>query len=197
MTRPLAFAAGVTSALAAWTWYASAAHTFTGHMAVHLIVVAIAAPLLASGTAGTWFDPRLPGSPIAASIVELLVVWTWHLPRLHEAARHSDAVWMFEQATFLLSGWWFWRSLLDHRGRVIPALAASGVLALAMTLAHMTLLGALLALAPRPFVAHGGTLADQQLGGVLMLVVSAVVYGTAGLVLTAHLLRTRPDGAHV
>ncbi len=197
MRRHLARAAGVASALAAWIWYASTTHAFTSHMAVHLIVVAGAAPLLAWGMAGTRLDPRVPSSPIGASIVELIVVWAWHLPRLHEAARHSEAVWMLEQATFLLSGWWFWRSLLDRRGHVTPALAASGVIALAMTLAHMTLLGTLLALAPRPFVVHAGTLADQQLGGVLMLVVSAVVYGTTGLVLTSRLLRAGPDGARV
>jgi putative membrane protein len=56
---------------------------------------------------------------------------------------------------------------------------------------HMTLLGALLALAPRPlYHAHASAaLADQQLGGALMLTVGGVVYLGGGLVLATTLIR--------
>jgi hypothetical protein len=63
--------------------------------------------------------------------------------------------------------------------------------ALLLTFAHMTLLGAALALGPRLLYAHdthGATLADQQGGGALMLVVSAVVYLAGALGLTRVLL---------
>jgi putative membrane protein len=63
----------------------------------------------------------------------------------------------------------------------------------------MTLLGALLVLAPRPLypLAHGGqgifatALLDQQLGGTVMLAVGGVSYLLGGLWLTAGLLRDR------
>jgi putative membrane protein len=69
---------------------------------------------------------------------------------------------------------------------------------LLLTSMHMTLLGALLALSPRPLYPHlhgaaGLTpLADQQLGGAIMLLVGGVSYLLGGLALTVGLLRGRP-----
>ena len=60
---------------------------------------------------------------------------------------------------------------------------------------HMTLLGALLALTPRPLYAHAGgsrgltPLEDQHLGGAIMLLVGGLSYLAGGLWLTAGLLR--------
>ena len=56
------------------------------------------------------------------------------------------------------------------------------------------MLGALLALTPRPLYAHAAgsgltPLADQQLGGAIMLLVGGVSYLSGGLWLTAGLLR--------
>ena len=61
-------------------------------MALHMIVVAIVAPLLAVGIAGSRLDPveKAPAlfAAIPASLVELVVVWAWHAPALHHAAGH-------------------------------------------------------------------------------------------------------------
>ena len=68
---------------------------------------------------------------------------------------------------------------------------------------HMTLLGALFALTPRAlYAAHHGAgaaaLADQHLGGVIMLLVGGGSYMAGGLWLTARMLRTRlPDAEAV
>ena len=69
----------------------------------------------------------------------------------------------------------------------------NGLVALLLTFAHMTLLGALFALTPRPLYHTGlasqaAALADQQLGGVLMLVVSACSYIGGGLWMASRLL---------
>lgn len=205
MTRCLLAATGVATLAAAW-WgpiAALAAVSFTGHMARHLLLVALAAPLLAWGLAGRRLDPatRHPWllAAVPASMAEFVVVWAWHAPALHTAAREQPIVLAIEQLSFLLSGLWLWRSLLDARGHLHPAQAAPGVVALLLTFAHMTLLGAALALGPRLLYAHGAhgaTLADQQAGGALMLVVSAVVYLTGALGLTGVLLRApTPSGA--
>jgi putative membrane protein len=62
---------------------------------------------------------------------------------------------------------------------------------------HMTLLGVLLALAPRPLYGQGEVTClgltltarqDQELGGVLMLLVGAAVYLAGGVALLARLL---------
>lgn len=173
---------------------------FWAHMTMHMAVVALAAPLLALGVSGGRFDPvrRRPGPfhPIAASVVELVIVWAWHAPGLHHFARSSELGLVIEQGTFLGAGLLLWISAVggstsgDARGRR----AAAGVLGLLLTAMHMTLLGALLALATRPlFHATAATgltpLQDQHLGGAIMILVGGVVYLAGGLYLTVGLLR--------
>jgi putative membrane protein len=61
---------------------------------------------------------------------------------------------------------------------------------------HMTLLGALLALTPRPLYAHAAGFAgftaieDQHLGGAIMLAVGGASYLVGGLWLMAGLMRS-------
>jgi putative membrane protein len=172
---------------------------FFAHMTMHMGVVAVAAPLLALGAAGGRLDPvrKAPKlfAPVPASILELVVVWAWHAPALHHAARHSAAVLVVEQGMFLLSGLFVWLSAFggdSSRGR---SRRAAGVVGLLLTSMHMTLLGALLALSPRPLYAHAGGFAqlepleDQHLGGAIMLIVGGVSYLAGGLWLTVGLLR--------
>ena len=102
-----------------------ARHSFSAHMALHITVVAICAPLIAAGIANTRFDPvpRWPQlfAPIPASILELVAVWGWHLPALHQAARAQPAVMLVEQSAFLVSGLLLWMSALGGLGA--PAMA--------------------------------------------------------------------------
>jgi putative membrane protein len=176
---------------------------FAAHMTMHMGVVAVAAPLLALGLAGTRLDAtrRWPAlfAPIPWSIVELVAVWAFHTPALHHAARHSVAGLVIEQVTFLASGLLLWLSACGGRARG-GARSGAGVVALLLTSMHMTLLGALLALAPRPLYAHAAhsghadpgqldPLADQHLGGAIMLLGGGASYLMGGLWLTAALLR--------
>ncbi len=175
-------------------WAAAAQAGMVGHMAGHMIAVAVAAPLIALGLMDGRHDParRWPGvvTPLAMSLVELVTVWGWHLPALRMLADSSAAAMVVEQACFLIAGLLLWSAVLgtgrDRR--------AAGVGALLLTSMHMTLLGALIGLAPRPLypaMAHGmhDALADQQLGGVVMLMVGAASYFLGGLALLATLLR--------
>lgn len=175
-------------------WLAAAQAGMIGHMAGHMIAVAIAAPLLAFGLADSRFDParRWPQTvtPLAMSLVELATVWGWHLPALRMLADTHLAAMIVEQAMFLLAGWLLWAAVLGTG----PDRRAAGVGALLLTSMHMTLLGALIGLAPRPLypaMAHGmhDALADQQLGGVVMLMIGAASYFLGGLALLATLLR--------
>jgi putative membrane protein len=186
---------GVLVLAAAWLGPlpARAAHSFAAHMTVHMAVVAVAAPLLAIGAAGSPFDlaraaPRL-FAPIQASLVELLVVWAWHMPALHEAARQHTYVLVIEQATFLAAGFLLWIAACGgDRSR-----AGAGLVALLFTSMHMTLLGALFALAPRPLFHHGGagvaTLSDQHLGGAIMLLIGGASYLAGAMWLMSSVLR--------
>lgn len=164
-----------------------------GHMAGHMIAVAVAAPLLALGLTRTALDParRWPRvvTPMAMMLVELLIVWLWHLPAMRAAAL-SIPVLVIEQFCFLAAGLLLWSSVFHAPQRV------AGIGALLLTSMHMTLLGVLIGLAPRPLYPMGyhgpagiDALIDQQLGGVIMLMLGAASYFIGGLALLARLLR--------
>ena len=204
MTHPVPVALGVIVLAAAWLGPlpSLARGSFAAHMTMHMAVVAVAAPLLACGLANGRFDPArcAPGlfAPIAASIVELVVVWAWHMPALHHAARQQGAALALEQGTFLAAGLFLWLAAI---GGDAARRGAAGVAGLLFTSMHMTLLGALFALAPRPLYAHAAAagralpaLADQHLGGVIMLLVGGASYLAGGLWLTARVLGARPSG---
>lgn len=201
MRRILFFAGAATLAL---VWLGPlprlAQEAFYAHMTMHMGVVAVAAPLLALGIAGSSYDP-IPSfprlfMPIPASVLELVIVWAWHAPALHQTARHSAAGLAAEQVSFLAAGILVWLSAFGGRARRSRRQAALGVVGLLLTSMHMTLLGALLSLTPRPLYAHlEGTasltaLEDQHLGGAIMLLVGAVSYLLGGLGLTVSLLKS-------
>jgi putative membrane protein len=176
-----------------------AQQAFWAHMTMHMGVVAVATPLLALGVAGGRLDPvrQAPGlfAPIPASVLELIVVWAWHTPALHHAARHGLAGLVAEQGMFLLAGLLVWLSAFGGDAWQRGNRAAAGIVGLLLTAMHMTLLGALLALASRPLYAHAEVVAgltpleDQHLGGAIMLLVGGVSYLCGGLWLTVGLLR--------
>jgi len=81
--------------------------------------------------------------------------------------------------------------------------AGAGIFGLLFTSMHMTLLGALFALANRPLFQHAAepsslpaALADQHLGGSIMLLVGGASYLAGGLWLTAVMLRPQAGPAH-
>jgi putative membrane protein len=202
-------------------------------MLMHMGVVAVAAPLLAIGIAGGPLDP-VPAAPrffapIPISLLELVVVWAWHAPKLHDVARNSLGGLIAEQSMFLVCALLLWlaafsggstgsgvfaaaegsiRTTIFHRSKKEsqPLLAshdkgraAAGIVGLLLTMMHMVLLGALLALTPRPLYEHAEThshlspLEDQHLGGAIMLIGGGVSYLLGGLSLTVRLLRGDPN----
>ena len=176
---------------------------FFVHMIMHMGVVAVAAPFLAIGIAGGRLDPvpRFPRlfAPIPISLLELVVVWTWHAPGLHHVARHTVFGLVAEQSMFLGCGLLLWLSAFGGRLPLDADRAAAGVIGLLLTMMHMVLLGALLALTPRTLYAHHAghdashsgltPLEDQHLGGAIMLAGGGVSYLIGGLWLSVRLLR--------
>jgi putative membrane protein len=164
--------------------------SFTAHMLLHMTVVGLGVPLVAAGTL-----PKRPAAAgqsltVAASLIDLVVVWVWHAPHLHHASRSNGAVLALEQASFAAAAFLLWRTAL-----MAPPFA--GAVAMFMTAMHMTLLGALLGLAPRMLYmghgsgggGHGADLADQQLGAVLMMALGSVIYLGAAMALSGRALR--------
>lgn len=207
--RKLQLIGGLIVLAVGWTALAlqSVRYPFALHMTVHMAVVAIAAPLFALFLAGTRFDPvRLYPSwfpPLPVSLIELAVVWLWHTPLLHAAAQRSWAALVAEQLSFLIAGLWLWLAILGGTPAGRVSRGPMGIVALLLTLMHMTLLGAILALSPRvlyPRHHHhaiiGDPLGDQQLGGAIMLLIGGIVYMCAGLRLAFIAMSRETPGEH-
>lgn len=186
MTRAAALIAVGALALA---WFAPldrwTGAPFPTHMLAHMLLVAVAAPALVLAFPRAFARLRVP--VLAGAILEFLIVWGWHLPALHGAARTAGSWFLLEQALFLLGGLAVWAGAL----RAAEPLAGAG--ALLLTSMHMTLLGALLVLASKDlYAAFCGTPPDifgQRLGGLLMLGIGTPIYLVAGLWLAGLALR--------
>lgn len=174
-------------------------HAFFGHMIMHMLVVAVAAPFIAFGITGSSYDLTFQHpkffSPIPAATGELLIVWGWHAPMFHHYARNSTYGLILEQGSFLLAGVWVWLACLGGK----PQNKGAGVIGLLLTSMHMTLLGALISLSTRPIYNHHhsvgsfSVLEDQHIGGAIMLVVGGVSYLWGGLWLTMKILKEKGE----
>lgn len=190
---------------------------FSGHMAQHLLLIVVAAPLLAFGQPARAYAWALRGSgagasalrrghqladgPVASAlthpamllVITIGVTWTWHVPPLYDLAARREVVHGVEHVTMLgaaFAFWWRIRSL--ELGAPRRRVAAFFLLFAAMF--PELVLGAFIAFAGEPLYeshrlateARGGDpLADQQLGGLVMLMLGGVVY--AGVALTGLL----------
>src|SRR5690606_561961 len=128
-----------------------------------------------------------------ASLFEFVVIWGWHFPALHHLARSSTSGFIAEQASFLASGLLLWISAL-HRAQAGEDNRGAGVAALLLTSMRMSRLGTPLVLARRPLYEHGAAsagalLAEQQAGGILMLIGGGLPYLAGGLWLVWQLLQ--------
>lgn len=190
---------------------------FAAHMAQHLLLVLLLAPLLVLARTTlvvTMALPprlrrplgrvRLPVSTSAASVVGWAAValilhagtfWTWHVPRLYEGALRSDGVHAVEHATLVLGGVALWWLVADARGRHANA---AGVLAVFGAVLQSGMLAALLTFAGDawyPVHAAGAAawglsaLEDQHLAGGLMWFPGAPAYILGGTVVFFRWLR--------
>jgi putative membrane protein len=184
---------------------------FSIHMVEHELVMAVAAPLLALGRPGTAFAWLLPvrwrrglpkklrrsgirsvwaqlTRPVAATSLHGVAIWAWHAPALFDAAVADVTLHRLQHVSFLGTGLLFWWALLRHRN---AGLATAHLIA---TMLHTSILGAVIALAPRVLyrlqterAADWGMtpLQDQQLAGLLMWVPAGLVYAGAALLFFA------------
>jgi cytochrome c oxidase assembly factor CtaG len=189
-----------------WPLDALAEASLAAHMAQHMLLMAVAAPLLAVARPDAQIAAALPrqwsrrlGSAIAlwdraarprfAFSFHAACIWLGHAPAVIALTLSSSAFHTFHHMVLLASAilfWWAVRSRRRHPG--------AGVLWIFLTMLHTGLLGALLTFAPRPLypayavLAHDA-MADQQLAGLIMWVPGGALYLLAGLVHTAAWLR--------
>lgn len=178
MRRATSFAAGwaVLGLALVWPLDAFGEWLLSAHMAQHMLLAAVAAPLLVVGMARPISVAALPRrwvraaatpvrrlrdlriwqtafAPTAATALQAAVMWGWHAPPAMQAALQSDLVHYAMHASFLLAGWLFWSAVLrSRRDREIGE--AAGVIGLVATMVQMGLLGALLTFAEDPRYPH-------------------------------------------
>lgn len=164
---------------------------FAAHMTQHLLLIAIAAPLLVLGGA----EIRLP--PLAGWGLFVAVFLFWHWPAAFQWAARHPITEMLELTTILAAAVAFWSGVLGS-----GALNDGARALLAMTAAVLTdLPGVVMLFAPTAFCAmprenaalfHLTPLQDQQIAGLLMWVPANLVFFGAATWLFARWI----NGSH-
>lgn len=154
---------------------ALSAALFSARVVHHVLLVALAAPLLALA-----WPQRRARSPAPPFLLSTAVLWGWHWPPAYDLAMSNVGAYWIMQATLLASALAFWRAVL---GPAQPA--GSAMIFILGGYMQMALLGALLTFAPASLYAiHAfapldwgfSPLRDQQLGGLLMWVPAGLPY---------------------
>ena len=208
MRRPAAFIIGL---VALWAAAGSPLadmdhHLLTAHMAQHLLLMTVAAPLVLLGApAVTWPRGlnwmralgRVGDRPVFCWLAATATVIGWHVPALFELGMRSAGWHAFEQASFFVAGVLFWRPVI----RPSASLATSSRWGVPLYLFLATLpcdaLSAFLTFCGRVVYPHYlsmhrlfdiSPLADQECAGALMWVWVTFVYLAPAAVITIQLL---------
>lgn len=162
---------------------AASAALFSARVVHHLVLVAIAAPLLARAIR---LPVRLPLSAVA--FAHMAIFWFWHAPPAYATAFGSVWVYWLMQLSLLASAalfWLKWRAATQGQ-------AVSAALTLVAVASAMALLGAIITFAPAALYSPHATttlawhltpLEDQQLAGLIMWVPGALPYALALIML--------------
>lgn len=174
----------------------AAADSFALHMVQHELLMVVAPPLMILGRPFTALGAVAPRGllralawplripPPAAWLLHAAALWSWHAPRLFDAALAAPGIHALQHACFFFTALAFWWTVFR---RVRTGTAAIYVVT---TIIHSGALAALLTFAPAPLYA-GTTLEAQQLGGLIMWVPAGYALLLAGLVACNRLLEAR------
>ena len=189
------------------------------HMVQHILLIAVAPPLLVLSkpeVAWLWALPThwrrgmarhgplrsvlaflSPCTrPVPAALIHMAALWIWHSPMLFDAAVASDTLHWLEHVLFFGTALLFWRAVIKaHSGREA---AAAALIACFITLLQSGLLSALLSFAREALYHAPDTmdwgltdLEDQQLAGAIMSLPMCAIYLAAGLAMAFRLVTPR------
>lgn len=150
---------------------------FSARVVHHVLLVAVAAPLIALAR-----PSRRKGAAGLPFLIATATLWLWHLPAAYDAALGHVALYWVMQASLFGTALAFWRvafALPDGAGAgwVFAAYLAMGLLGAILTLAPDALYAAH---AMGPLLWGFEPLADQQLGGLIMWMPAGLVYAVWG-----------------
>ena len=195
------------------------------HMVQHVILVALAPPLLVlgawsrmpgwpsrgwpsdrRGTALGNHALRMLGGPTAASILYAVAIWAAHVPLIYQAALKDATTHVVVAYGLVAVSVVFWRAVIDATLNPRASRGGSALLALFSAMVQTGLLGALLVWSPTPwYPVFAGSAAiwgmtpleDQQLAGLIMWVPMGAIYLTAGLIVTMIVVFGRRMGVSI
>ncbi len=212
------FFAGMLVLFAALVWPIDAygAWLLSAHMGQHMLLIALAPPLLLAGRPFAALAAALPpralrlvhgmlhpltplfGRTLAiATLANVVVMWAWHAPGVFALVMRSEPMHWLMHASFLSAGLWLW-ALLWQRLRDDSTAAFSGAVSIVVVMMQMGFIGALLTFSQRILypvyadrAAELGMTAfdDQQLAGLIMWVPSSLPYLAGALWLLARGMR--------
>jgi len=165
----------------------------TAHMAQHLLLMIVAAPLILLGV-GSSFRLRWRPNLVVAWLAGSLTVIIWHVPVIFELALRSPFWHTFEHASFLVAGIVFWwpavHTSFDAHSWSLPIYFFLATLPCDALSAFLAFCGHVVYPPYTSGHRHFGLspLDDQALAGALMWVVVTFAYLIPALVLTARFL---------
>ncbi|MDQ8732163.1 cytochrome c oxidase assembly protein [Bradyrhizobium sp. LHD-71] len=167
------------------------------HMVQHLILVALAPPLIVLAAPVRTIEAGLRAyvacasrkriewnRPLIATGLYGFLIWFWHVPAMYELGLISASWHVLYIGSLIAVSLWFWSCVVHATS---PGLVAVTLL---VTMVHTGLLGALLTFAPSPLyplMATGAMrfgllpIEDQQLAGLIMWVPMGMIYLVSAL----------------
>ncbi|HMC07889.1 MAG TPA: cytochrome c oxidase assembly protein [Actinomycetota bacterium] len=177
----------------------------SAHMAQHLLLLAVAPPLIVYGRPGLVMALGLPEParrrlagitrrrrgwagialhPLVVLVLATIALWGWHLPGPYQAALRNPPAHAAEHVVFLATALAFWSLVIDPGPRRRLGYAP-GMLLVFVSMLASSALGALITFSPLvlyPLYQAGASmwgttaLADQQLAGAVMWVPPGLLY---------------------
>ena len=188
--RRVALALGLASLLAALV--APLTHKlFAAHMAQHVLLLAVAPPLIVLSAPWTrlWQSlPRALTHPLCAWTLFNVTMIVWHVPALYDLALRSGVVHVLEHCLFFGTGLLFWGAAFDAArlaswwriAYLTTGMLVGWLIALVLAFATSPLYSAYAALPHRPWGLS--ELADQQIAAGVMWVPGSLAYTVAIIV---------------
>jgi putative membrane protein len=198
--------------------------SFTMHMIEHELIMLVATLLLASSNsggvlawglprplrmalAGTWKSPlqrlwkRLT-DPVTATVIQAIVMWTWHAPPLFDRALDSFGWHMAQHLSFFVASLLFWWAMLHPKSRSTGyGLSAACLFATSLIGGA---LGALMSFSSSPWYADYAAMGmtgigldpvdDQRLAGLIMWIPGGLVHGAAAVAMAYKWLKASEGG---
>jgi putative membrane protein len=164
---------------------------FAAHMAQHVLLLAVAPPLVVLSSPWTrlWqLLPRALTHPLVAWTLFNVTMVVWHVPVLYDLALRSGALHVLEHGLFFATGLLFWSAAFDSArlaswwriAYLTTGMLVGWLIALVLAFATSPLYSTYAALPHRPWGLS--ELADQQIAAGVMWVPGSLAYTVAIIV---------------